>query len=373
MALFCEDEFRRETYLHRLGPSFSELQPSTQVQGHVPLTALEWFSESSKPSTTTSMRAADLALRDADTSCGLRIVLAPLSIFDDSALADLEAISQLYSFPSSVFSEMLQSVSFSFDSRTIPSQPGVEVSWSRFECKDIPPVDKSGRKGSAFGSRHDTRVEEETKWKMSYHFIHVRTRSDKSRCVTLLCFGASQELAARFVRLKTSNSWREVLQDPFLLHVIIFDELYIMLDKIAWNLADVFRPMERSTMQRAQIAQSSNSNRVDTVDFAGLHNAAKNCIVSIWRPLKKQKELHASDVLTPLTFQYLNEAADGVLSTLDSMLSHLQRNQADPKLLPASVQSLIYRKSMVLSTQLRLRSLSSRMNNIISLVSIKIL
>ena len=84
----------------------------------------------------------------------------------------------------------------------------------------------------------------------------------------------------------------------------------------------------------------------EEVDFLELHTIAKSVI-------------------------YLNEGADAILLTLDSMLaSYLTEGIQTPA--PArsmALHGLRYRKGQFQSTQLRLRSLEKRMSNIINLVS----
>ena len=62
--------------------------------------------------------------------------------------------------------------------------------------------------------------------------------------MTLICFGAQLEIERRFKNLTLNLARDEVLQDPFILFYIIFDELYLQLDSIAWNLGEVFGNVE---------------------------------------------------------------------------------------------------------------------------------
>ena len=154
---------------------------------------------------------------------------------------------------------------------------------------------------------------------------------------TLLCLGAPRRVVNRFYYLLRNPSWREAVEEPFLLFSIVYDELYHLVDQLAWGLADCFRPMEKGTLDRAR-----NTNEVFHVssDFISLHNISKHCI-------------------------YMNEAVEAATQTLDNMMAHLITKSGNST--STTISSLQYRKTMFQSTQLRLRSLEKRMANIISL------
>jgi hypothetical protein len=193
----------------------------------------------------------------------------------------------------------------------------------------------------------------DSSWFISSTHIHIRTRTDGTQCVTLLLFGAKISLIDRFERLLDHPAWRDAVEEPYLLFIIVQEDLYNNIDDLAWGLADVFRPKEQWTLRRAGRLMKANNkatsgrHETEVVDFTGLHNISKHCT-------------------------YLNEAVDASLATLETMLlhiSHAQRqNPAPPTRLQAALlSSLIYRQNAFRSTQLRLRSLEKRMTNVISL------
>ena len=63
--------------------------------------------------------------------------------------------------------------------------------------------------------------------------------------VTLICFGAPPLLIERFERLLQHHNWRQVMENPFSLWVVVMDELFKHMDDQVWNLGTVFRGIER--------------------------------------------------------------------------------------------------------------------------------
>jgi hypothetical protein len=73
-----------------------------------------------------------------------------------------------------------------------------------------------------------------------YSFLHAA--EDKS--VTLICFGALDSVSLRFEKLLTKKSWDDVLQEPYLLYPIVFDELHEVFDSLGKVLALPLRKVE---------------------------------------------------------------------------------------------------------------------------------
>lgn len=67
--------------------------------------------------------------------------------------------------------------------------------------------------------------------------------------MTLICFSPPSQLIDRFKRLLHNNEWRNVLENPFDLWVVVIDELFALMDAQTWNLADVFRGIERVSQE----------------------------------------------------------------------------------------------------------------------------
>jgi hypothetical protein len=129
---------------------------------------------------------------------------------------------------------------------------------------------------------------------------------------------------------------------------MIYTELFLMVDKVAWALADVFWPVEKSTLELAELGRKGTFPEMlnSHMDFAGLHDMSKHCI-------------------------YLLEGLEAATSTLDAMVRHLQSSTivgaATSNLTAATMSAMNYRRRTFESTHLRVRSLEKRMDNISSL------
>jgi hypothetical protein len=82
---------------------------------------------------------------------------------------------------------------------------------------------------------------------------HAVDKSSERKCVTLICFSPPSQLIDRFKRLLRNKEWRNVLENPFDLWIVVIDELFALMDAQAWNLADVFRGIERVSQKYMHI------------------------------------------------------------------------------------------------------------------------
>jgi hypothetical protein len=78
------------------------------------------------------------------------------------------------------------------------------------------------------------------------------SQGDTNSSVTLVCFGPSHSLVNRFLRLAAHDGWRDAVDDPYGLFVIVLNELFLNTSGILWRLSDVFRSFEmvRDNTQR---------------------------------------------------------------------------------------------------------------------------
>jgi hypothetical protein len=197
----------------------------------------------------------------------------------------------------------------------------------------------------------------------------------------------------RFERLLRHDNWRQVLENPFNLWVVVTDELFRQMDAQVWNLGDVFRGIEGvsnrllrpyrisrivcfslcSSLLIWRLQSTLNSvNRITEYrglelgfDFVGLHNVAKHCV-------------------------YLKEGFDAMLLAHDDLISqhsqYFHPLSSSPSLSPplassstpdarsshqflATENMLKHNRSLFRSTGLRIASLEKRIANIINLVS----
>jgi hypothetical protein len=62
--------------------------------------------------------------------------------------------------------------------------------------------------------------------------------------VELLCFGGPSTLVDRVRALTSTTSCKDLLDDPYYLLEMVFEEMYKILDWTAWAVNDTFGPME---------------------------------------------------------------------------------------------------------------------------------
>ena len=287
----------------------------------------------SRPSAPTNL-AALLHRLDSYPS-QLRIICAPYQVQHAEGNAELESLMDHYSVPATVRTERAQSVTHSFGTQTV-NDGSVDLAWNHFLSRIISTrVDEHARTSVANSS-----------WIMSDYIVHVR-RSQQSggqdRFVTVLCFGAPPAVIQRFRQLQSSGNWHDIHTQPFLVFDLIYVELFLLVDKVAWALADVFWPIEKSTLELAELGRKGTFPEMlnSRMDFAGLHDMSKHCI-------------------------YVLEGLEAATLTLNAMITHLQ-SLAVSNLNAAIINNLDYRKRTFESTLLRVRSLEKRMGNISSL------
>lgn len=340
MSAFCEDDAKFQDH--------SDGIQGSRTVDELRLQILEWSRQRQPPGQELPLltSAASLIARDQASSCQLRVVFAPLGARKPAEMEGLKLLFRHYSFPSATMSERMQAVTHSFGSRRF-TKDNVDVAWAHFLSKSIhaqwQDVGRQNVLGIVeTGQFKDKGSQANSTWITSDFFIHVRHGKDGTNsCVTLLCFGAPQPLVDRFQRLLKHDKWEDAVREPYVLFDIIYDELYTVVDSLAWRLADVFRPMERWVLEQAQ---ERTFSATDLVDFAGLHNISKHCI-------------------------YMNEAVEAAVLTLGSMASQLaaENSRNNSTLTEDVATGLGYRKQIFQSTQLRLKSLEKRITNTISL------
>ncbi|KAM0723999.1 hypothetical protein Q7P37_000990 [Cladosporium fusiforme] len=331
MSALLEDPVHFDRYF---GPSSSGTSKEA-----IQLRIFEWSSGQFGARTDTAVfSAAELFARDSEVECQLRIVLAPSqSSFGTAEHNAFRAIFQYYDVPSTFVSEYFTSPAYSLGHSKDSLDLDVEVAWTRFLCKDV-------LSDSHTGADDKKVFFDNFLWIKCVAFLHVRNKKDGSRCVTMLCFGARPPIERRFVRLLESDAWMDAVQEPYILFAIIYEQCFLMLDEAAWTLARWFRPLERSTLNRAR-DEFSGSEQLWSTDFAKLHDIAKHGI-------------------------YLSEAATAAGLEMASLISHLQaasRPSDTKRLSQATISKFQYQMVAFQSTKLRLSSLEKRIANVISL------
>jgi hypothetical protein len=284
--------------------------------------------------------ASALIARDTESSCTLRIVFAPRDAKHSAEHRALRLLYSHYSVPSSFTLIKTTSPTHAFGHRKGLKDPqNVDVAWMRFLCKDILPLD----------TQHQEDFHDNFRWIVCDTFLHVRKHDNKDdglgKSVTLIFFGAPPKVMQRFERLLASDAWADAVQEPYILLALVYEQLFLLLDKAAWTLAGWFRSKERSALNSVRQDSSSSTRVVEAADFATLHEIAKHGI-------------------------YMSEAAAAAVLQMEIIISHLQEssnNTSPTSLRTSTIFHLNYQKSSFLSTQLRLASLDKRIANVISL------
>lgn len=277
MSAFCDDDEYKRIYPNWVpGSGPSEV---TDCQ------CLEWSKDSASASRNVRVPSAtELLARESQSSCVLRVLFLPILPRAASQFRGFDQLVRHYSLPSGALCEGLQSVTHSFGTRKMAGS-GYGISWSHFLCRNLA-TQKFGNElrfvdlgqqpvGQGAAGKN-------WMWILCDFVVHVEYASKNSSepaLVTLLCFGAPKGLVARFERLLNNAACVDVLDEPYLLFDIIYDELFQLIDTLAWDLADVFRPVEKRMLNKAKSVELWDK----TVDFAELHNMQKNCICKFFR------------------------------------------------------------------------------------------
>lgn len=81
-------------------------------------------------------------------------------------------------------------------------------------------------------------------WNRSGFFLKGQPRHNNRPALTLICFGASLEVQRRLSSIDVTSSLEIIAADPIILFDVIFDELYLQVDNMAWKVQGIFGKME---------------------------------------------------------------------------------------------------------------------------------
>jgi hypothetical protein len=265
MSAFCEDGRKVIQYPDGIfGEPRDEKSPLVRC--------LQWASNIQDNERDVDYNSAK-ELIDTTTPDRLRVVFLA-NCCEKTSGSDLEEFMKLfrhYAVPSEVLTERMRSVNHAFGSSTAIGTDA-EIAWCHFLCRRI---DVRGAKIQNFGYlRNEQGGQTQSSsalnlWIMCDFFLHVA--SDK--VVTLLCFGAPEGIVERFERLLKQSSWNDILQEPYLLFAIIFDELHGLFDTLSKDLAFALRRVEEAAINKAGAPQLS---------FRDLHEVQKYCSTVLW-------------------------------------------------------------------------------------------
>lgn len=97
-------------------------------------------------------------------------------------------------------------------------------------------------------------IKDDFKW---HHFdfilIHPSTTSTaaaNTSAATLIGLGTPVEVKQYFDTMLRTHTWIKVIEDPYLLLAKIMDVTWVIMDTVAWRLADIFRNVEKVNIFR---------------------------------------------------------------------------------------------------------------------------
>jgi hypothetical protein len=271
MSVFCEDVRELEKYPNGLigkprghgVPLIECLQWSDTEQGIFSFANVEGFT-AAEPASQYTLRVAFLPI-------------APVS-GDLNEAEEFRTLFKHYSFPSAVPAERMRNVGLAFGT-TKNRQDRSEGAWFHFLCRKVE-IEHGIVQDLGYlkhGNEDRQRPDPSKLWTMCDFFLHSSPASNEScdsRIVTLLCFGAPDEVLRRFVHLLGQTSWKDVISEPYLLFDILFDELHGVFDDAVWELSKAVNPEEKMALERA----GGDARQECNLNFQNLHNIQK-CIV----------------------------------------------------------------------------------------------
>jgi len=203
--------------------------------------------------------------------------IAPAGGNEDEA-EEFRALFKHYSVPSAVPAERMRNVGFSFGTSRNKIDRS-EAAWFHFLCRKVDilngKIQDLGylRHGNDNGKKADPAK----MWTMCDFFLHVKpgaATNSEWKTVTLLCFGAPNTILDRFASIGDQTAWKDVLDQPYLLFDILFDELHDVFDKAVWELSKAVNPEEKMALERAD----GDGKHQSSVSFQNLHNIQKYAI-----------------------------------------------------------------------------------------------
>ncbi|KAL8947937.1 MAG: hypothetical protein Q9222_005827 [Ikaeria aurantiellina] len=161
--------------------------------------------------------------------------------------------------------------------------------------------------------------------------------------VQMVIFSPHIVLQKNLERLATRDDWRQALEDPFCLLVVVLDDLFRQVDAAILNVLGVLRVVEHTVLKAAQTGASGSS-----FDFVAIHNIGKHII-----HLKES-----------------SSAAQLIATEISKQHRHIMAQVEPPAgaTLMQGVQDLLQHKlTLFEGSQLRVQSMDSRAQNMTNL------
>ncbi|KAH6642423.1 hypothetical protein C7974DRAFT_302739 [Boeremia exigua] len=326
----------------------------------LPLHLFEWSQSSQDGVEISNVRTVtELEARDPAT---VRVIFAPQDVPAPETVHGLVRLFEKFQIPSAFIAESMQNISRSFAAQT--DIDGTVYVWFHFLCKTVTVEGASivGKQRPG-NDNYEIQSQEDFGWVKPGFVLKIRrprglprpparSRTSSSDAtmsgastdasIELFCFGATASMGDRFRKLKNVAICDDLVQDPYVLLEVVFEEMYKVLDMTGWAISHVFGNIEKKTLHLA--TTPGKATKLPRDHFTGLHNLAKH-------------------------ITYLQENCDSALATLSGLRHHHGVVIGDH---PDSAQeftrqALDYRKTLFNSTQRRLSSLDKRMANIVQL------
>ncbi|KAK7751013.1 hypothetical protein SLS62_006998 [Diatrype stigma] len=280
---------------------------------------------------------------------------------------------KVLNIPSCFGAERVSSVSHSFGA--VGDAEGGTRTWFHFLCKNITVSNDRGNPGITYHPGADLAAARHPPLNSSGQaplpqadYSYVRSgfflQTTPGGGTTLACFGCTPQVEARLKGFTARGDLHgDVSAEPYILLDIILDGLFQEVDGNVWKMNDVFGAREHLTLVLAH-ARNEQRHIGKKMPFVELHNIAKH--------ITHLAESVESCILL----------VDGIIAELDSR-SSLKGAAGQGRTGSASTSTtlttttttsssqlrytLSYRRSLFKSTELRLRSLSKRVDNAINL------
>ncbi|KAH9883066.1 hypothetical protein J1614_000434 [Plenodomus biglobosus] len=338
---------------------------SSGPDNYLPLHAFEWSDIHPNGVEIHDMNSVEKLLKQSQGS--VRIVFAPRDEPHPTTVKGFVELFERCEIPSAFVNEGLQGVSQSFG--VYNDTDGTTCVWFHILCKDIrvdqnqivhPQDNADNQDATRIAAQRQSHAN--FTWLKPGFVLKIRdsgvpkphsaspSTSDTTLAtpytqaqVELFCFGSPITLRDRFRKLIDVATGKELIQDPYILLDIVFEEMYKLLDRSCWVVGNIFGHIETQTLAMASKPGKATKD-LPHDHFTGLHNLAKHTI-------------------------FLRENCEAALATLDGLQdSHKVRNGSGPShSQELTRQALQYRGTLLQSTQRRLASLDERMANIIQL------
>lgn len=270
MSAFCEDVRQLERY-----PNGIIGKP--RAHGVPLIECLQWSdTQHEKHSFATVQEFIDA---EAASQYALRVAFLPIAPVkgDSNEAEEFRALFKHYSVPSAVPAERMRNVGFSFGTLRNRHDKS-ETAWFHFLCRKVDILE--GKIQDLGYLRHGTdngqKADPSKMWTMCDFILHVKPGSannSERKIVTLLCFGAPEDIPNRFATIRDQAAWKDVLAEPYLLFDIIFDELHGVFDNAVWELSKAVNPEEKMALERAD----GDGKHESSLSFQNLHNIQKYC------------------------------------------------------------------------------------------------